>query len=214
MYSANAPVKANEDPMVMKHLTISAVTMCDLCQRSNRASFARSRNSRGRPCPRTLPQEINRREVVPDVNPGGTAGSPSVRHPLPPRDALALWTSTSNISRECLALTRRMSAGATTTKKKSKIKPRVEKGPLHIQFGCRAAGILDVGQHNPRGEHRQLSLSSWTRTSAPVPYETLRKSSAEGPDWSDSQHAIPLCSIVPKIVVRLRRSPATLPTRR
>jgi hypothetical protein len=51
-----------------------------------------------------------------------------------------------------------MSAGITTTKKRSKVKPRMEKekprSPLGpINSACRAADSLDDGEHVPRGEH-------------------------------------------------------------
>lgn len=90
------------------------------------------------------------------------ARSPPCREGTRPRDVMALWFSTANISRECLFLTSRMSAGITTRKPKSKMNPRMEKEKSDSSSSSarRAAGSLADGEHIPIGEHLQSSIPS------------------------------------------------------
>ena len=79
-----------------------------------------------------------------------------------PREVLlALWFSIANISRECLFLTSRKSAGITTTKLKSRMKPRFvkEKSSSSSSSARRTADNLDDGQQIAIGAHLQSSLS-------------------------------------------------------
>ena len=89
-----------------------------------------------------------------------------------PREVLlALWFSIANISRECLFLTSRMSAGITTTKLKSRMKPRFvkEKSCSSSSSARRTADNLDDGQQIAIGAHLQSSFVSRTNSFSASP---------------------------------------------